>query len=256
MTTDRIRLITRADDAGTNHSANAAIREAFEKGILKNVSVMANTPAVEEAAEMLASEKALCIGLHTNLNAEWDSVRWGPVLMPRQVPSLVDRGGDFFPTTQALRANRPTESEIFQELQAQLDRLRELGFDVRYADMHMGWGWIFNGLRARFDNWCEREGIFHNEVCHRNLPDVVTEGDPVERLIARLSAAEPGQYVIVGHPAYDNDEMRALGHTGYPGEQVAAEREWERRLFMDERIVTYCRENGVCPLRYDEAERL
>ena len=54
MTTPRIHLITRGDDLGTNHSANAAIREAFQSGILRNASLMACCPAVEEAAEMLA----------------------------------------------------------------------------------------------------------------------------------------------------------------------------------------------------------
>jgi chitin disaccharide deacetylase len=256
MSEARIRLITRADDAGTNSSANVAIREAFEKGILRNVSVMACCPAIEEAATLLAGETPLCCGLHATLNAEWDSVRWGPVLPPERVPSLVDAEGYFLQTTRALHERQPNEAEIFAELEAQLAKLRALGFDVRYADMHMGWGWVLPGLMERFSDWCAALGIFHNEVCHRWLPDAAREDDRVERLIAQLSVAEPGQYVIVGHPAYDNDAMRSLGHDGYPGAQVAAEREWERRMFMDTRIVTYCRENGVVPIRYDEAERL
>jgi hypothetical protein len=217
---------------------------------------MACCPAIEEAAALLAGEKALCFGLHTTMNAEWDRVRWGPILPPEQVPSLVDSQGHFCQTTRALHENQPVEAEIFAELEAQLARLRDLGFDVRYADMHMGWGWVVPGLTERFGAWCAAQGIFHNEACHRWLPAVPEEGDRVERLIAQLEAAEPGQYTIVGHPEYDNDEMRGLGHEGYPGTQVAAEREWERRIFMDARLVEYCRENGVVPLRYDAAERL
>jgi hypothetical protein len=49
--------------------------------------------------------------------------------------------------------------------------------------------------------------------------------------------------------------MRALSHDGYPGDVVAVEREWQRRIFMDPRIVEYYRQNGVTPIRYDEAER-
>ena len=66
----RIHLITRGDDLGTNHSANAAIREAYETGILRNASLMAGCPAAEEAAELLAGERGLCVGLHSTLNAE------------------------------------------------------------------------------------------------------------------------------------------------------------------------------------------
>ena len=47
-------LITRADDFGSSHSANQAIYEVSKKGIVKNVSVMACAPYLEEAAEMLS----------------------------------------------------------------------------------------------------------------------------------------------------------------------------------------------------------
>jgi predicted glycoside hydrolase/deacetylase ChbG (UPF0249 family) len=256
MTTTRIRLITRGDDLGTNHSANAAIRDAYKRGILRNASLMACCPAVEEAAEMLAGEGGLCVGLHSTLNAEWDGVRWGPVLPPERVPSLVDARGHFFQTVRALAEHRPDVDEVFAELQAQLDRARALGFDVKYVDRHMAWGRAVEGLEERYERWCEREGILPHHLYHRPLPRDRGEGDPVGQLLAALEAAEPGQYAIVGHPAYDDAEMRALGHAGYPGERVAREREWERLIFMDPRVLQYCREHGVVPIRYDEAERV
>jgi hypothetical protein len=256
MTNTRIHLITRGDDLGTNHSANAAIRAAFERGMLRNTSLMACCPAVEEAAEMLAGETGLCIGLHSTMNAEWDDVRWGPVLPPDRVPSLVDADGHFFQTVPALAEHGPDLEEVLAELQAQLDRARALGFDVRYVDQHMAWGRAVEGLDEPYARWCEREGLRPHHLYHRALPRVPGEGDPVEQLIAALAAAEPGQYAIVGHPAYDNEEMRALGHPGYPGQQVAREREWQRRIFTDPRILRYCRENGVTSIRYDEAVAL
>ena len=93
---ERIRLITRGDDCGAALSGNAAIRDAFREGILRNTSVMVPGPVVEEAAQMLAHERDLCFGLHCTLTAEWDRVRWGPVLPPDRVPSLVDRRGHFY----------------------------------------------------------------------------------------------------------------------------------------------------------------
>jgi predicted glycoside hydrolase/deacetylase ChbG (UPF0249 family) len=252
----RIHLITRGDDCGSNRTANVAIREAFQNGILKNTSIMVPCAAVEQAAQMLAGEKALCCGLHCTITAEWDSVRWGPILPADRVTSLVDAQGHFFQTTRALHENNPQLGEIMAELQAQLDRARVLGFDIRYADQHMMFHWVVDGLDEAFDDWCNREGIRNSRHYGQRLPQVDVEGDPVEQLIARLDAAPPGQYLIVGHPAYDNDEMRALGHDGYPGDVVAVEREWQRRIFTDPRIVEYCHEKGVMPIRYDEAERL
>ena len=256
MIQERIHLITRGDDCGSNHTANVAIMAAFTNGILRNTSIMVPCPAIEEAARMFAGEKGLCCGLHAAVNAEWDNVRWGPVLPPEKVPSLVDENGNLYQTTRALHDHGPVLDEIMAELHAQLDRARELGFDIRYADTHMGFGWVAQGFEQVFDGWCAGEGILNSRHYGRRLSPVDGEGDRVERLIAQLSAAEPGQYLVVGHPAYDNAEMRALGHAGNPGDRLARRREWQRRMFTDLRTVAYCRENGVAPIRYDEAERL
>ncbi|MBN1579344.1 MAG: ChbG/HpnK family deacetylase [Anaerolineae bacterium] len=260
-TSPHIYLITRGDDAGSNHTANAAILDAYRNGILKNTSVMAPCAAIQEAAEMLAGQSGLCCGLHCTITAEWDAVRWGPVLPPQDVPSLVDERGHFFQTTRALHEHGARADEIMAELTAQLDRARALGFDIRYADKHMGFGWVAEGLDDVFDAWCKGEGLV-NARFFQDLPRVQADSDlaagnpagrdPVEQLIARLQAAGPGCYVVVGHPAYDNDEMRLLGHTGYPGDVIGPERDWQRRMFVDPRVIAYCREHGVQPARYDE----
>ena len=253
MSTPRIQLITRGDDCGSSHTANVAILNAFTDGILRNTSIMVPCPAIQDAAEMLSDRKDLCCGLHATVTAEWDRIRWGPVLPVEKVPSLVDQNGHFFQTTRALHDHGARADEIMAELQAQLDRARCLGFDIRYADQHMMFGWVAQDLDEAFDTWCAREGIPNDYHYAQPLPKVESAGDPIEHLLAQLTAAEPGQYLIVGHPAYDNDEMRSHGHPGYPGEQVAAERNWQRLLFMDTRVVRYCRDNSVAPIRYDQA---
>jgi hypothetical protein len=247
-----IRLVTRGDDAGSARAANQAVLEAFRHGIMKNASIMVPGPHIEHAAELLAGETGLCCGLHTTLNAEWDRVRWGPVSPRGEVPSLIRSDGSFFPTPRALHENAPLLEEIFREIQAQLDRGRALGFDFRYADMHMGWAWVAEGVQERWIRWCEREGLINNWQTPWIEPQAEAEGDPVDRLIAALEVVPPGEYVFVGHPAYDTEEMRALSHEGMPGERVARERDWDRRLFTDPRILAFCRERGIVPTRYDE----
>ena len=49
----KVRLITRGDDLGCARSLNRAVQECYKKGILKNVSVLAASPYVEEAAKLL-----------------------------------------------------------------------------------------------------------------------------------------------------------------------------------------------------------
>ena len=254
--TTRIRLITRADDAGSNSSANRGIKECIEAGFLKNVSLMAVGSAIEEAGELFASHKEICFGLHTCLNAEWDNVRWGSLLPDHEVSSLLDSTGNFFATTRALHNNQPNVGEIFRELNAQLERLWALGFSIRYADMHMGWGWVVPNMSSLFADWCAEQGILDYTPLHRDLPGFRLAEDPIPPLLQALESAEAGQYAIVAHPAYDNEEMRGLGHTGYEGKQVAWERERERMIYTDPRIREHCLKSGVVSIRYDEAERL
>lgn len=247
-----VRLVTRGDDAGSAVAANLAIRDAWRDGILRNASVMAPAPCVEHAAALLAGCRGLCCGLHATITAEWDAVRWGPVRSPGEVPSLVDEHGHFPPTTAALHERGVAIEQVLDELDAQLDRLVRLGFDIRYADTHMGFPWVADGLEAAFGEWCAAKGLV-GRISAQRLPDAPGD-DPVERLLARLAAAPPGTYLLVGHPCYDGPEVRRFSHPGYPAARVAAERDAERRLFASGRVASWCAEQGVALLRYDELE--
>ena len=249
-----IRFITKADDVGSNRSANRAFYDAYRQGILRNGVIMTCCAAAREAAELFGGEPGFCMGLHLTLNAEWDRVKWGPALPPEQVPSLVDGDGHFFATTKKLHENHPVLSEIMAELQAQLDLARGWGLNIRFADAHMGIQWVLDGLEQQIGRWCRDNGILYHPCDFPALPQASSDGDPVEQLIAQLRAAEPGTYYMhLGHPAYDTPEMRVLGHEGYWN--VAEEREWDRLRLMDPRIVEFCRQHGVEPVTIDEALR-
>ena len=251
MAGPRIRLITRGDGSGMCHSANTAVLEAFEKGILRNTSMMVPCPAFDEAAEMYRDLDGLCLGLHATLNAEWDLVKWGPVLPPDEVPSLVDEHGHLPQTTQALHERGVVPAEMMAEIQAQLDLARSKGLDIAYVDTHMGFTWV-DEMADRMAAFAEREGLIYRHPVGR-LPDAEGEfADPAERLIARLDAADPGTYLFVTHPGHDDEEMRRFGHPGLAPGQVAREREWDRRVFTDRRIVEYCAANGVEPVRWTD----
>ncbi|MFD1678116.1 ChbG/HpnK family deacetylase [Alicyclobacillus fodiniaquatilis] len=249
-----IHLITRADDGGSNHTANIAIYEACQKGIVKNISLMATCSAIEEAARMFEDLHDVCFGVHLTMNAEWDNIKWGSVLPVERVSTLVDESGFFSPTVSALKARGVKVDEVFAEMTAQLNRLRELGFAIAYADEHMFFGNAIEGFSSIFDAWCQAEGLLNHRHYQRELPKIVQhDAMNVEHFINTISAAPSGQYVVIGHPAYDTEEMRALGHAGYEGDVVATSRDMERKLFMDYRVLKYFKSNQVVPIRYDEA---
>ncbi|QHW35513.1 ChbG/HpnK family deacetylase (plasmid) [Paenibacillus rhizovicinus] len=252
----RISVITRGDDCGSSLSANAGILQACKDGVLRNVSLMATCAYIKEAAEMLASETDICFGLHATLNSEWTTVRWGPVLDPSRVPSLVDRDGLFFRTPEELAANRPSRIEIMMELRAQLAKLRELGFKVTYLDSHMFFERAVDGLKEEMEQWATEEGLLYHHHYYRSLPLAENGDDAATTLIRQLMAAESGQYVTIGHPAFDTDEMRMLGETEAEGEEIARGRNGERLMYADPRITEFFRSNALRAIRYDEAVML
>jgi hypothetical protein len=247
----RLRLVTRGDDSGSCHSANRAIRDGFTRGILRNTSLMVPGPAFDEAARMLAGLDGLGFGLHATITDEWNESRWGPVLGAKQVPSLVMDDGTFYKSTTDLWNHKPNLDEILAELKAQLKRARSRGLAVSYIDEHMVFSW-FHGLQEKLHAFAKAEGLVYGHGLLPGLPEVKGDfADPVERFIARLSAAEPGKtYLLVTHPAYADAEMRAMTYDKRAPGEIARERDCDRRLLTDPRVLDYCSCQGVQLARF------
>lgn len=249
-----IGLITRADDAGSNATANRAILEACNHGIIRNVSLMATCGAIEEAAEIFRGRDDICFGVHLTLNAEWDQVRWGPLSPVDKVPTLIDAEGYLHRTPEAMSLAGAALDEVFLEMQAQLNRLRKLGFPIRYADEHMFFGRVFAGYEERFNQWCKEAGLVNFRRGLRRLPFRAEGNSQVTALLNALDRAETGIYTLITHPAFDTPEMRELGHVGKSGEDIAREREGDTRLMTNTKVMEFCKERRIQLLRYDEAD--
>ncbi len=255
-----IRLVTRGDDAGSSKSANRAIHAAAKKGILRNASVLAPGPGVIHAAKALgglAKSGELCIGLHATVTCEWEWPRWGPVLDAKLVPSLVDEHGTLHRTPEALVEKgvplKKVRAEILAEVAAQLERLRSLGLGVKYIDEHMGFGRI-EGVEEGLAELAKREGLVFRPALEKLVLPAPGPGtvDYASRLLAALEGAEPGTYLVVGHPAFADDEMARCHGAGKAEGEVGPDRNAQRLMFMREDVVAWCRAKGVRLLRYDE----
>jgi predicted glycoside hydrolase/deacetylase ChbG (UPF0249 family) len=249
---DPIRIVTRGDDAGTCRSANRAIHDACVDGVLRNTSVMAPGAAVDHAAELLAGLPGLCIGMHTTFASEFaGDRRLRPVLPIEQVPSIVGKDGYLASRPWRLAEKHPAIKELIAELHAQLALLRATGMDVEYIDAHMGLV-PMTELHEAVAEAAEREGVVLALTARATrLPHL--EGSfetPVQAFLAKLEAAAPGDYVFVGHPAYDTEDIRDLW-TGV-SETVGVERDWQRRTFMDAEVLDYFERHGIEPICYTD----
>lgn len=257
MKGDAIYLVTKADDIGSNDSANRAFMEGYGKGMLRNGVIMMTCDKAADAARLFREQPDFCMGLHLTLNAEWDRVKWGPVASGDRVPSIVNADGWLYQSTNALRDARPTVEDVLREMDAQLARARECGLDIFFADDHMMFTWAVEGLLEVVRNWCANNGLVYGMGDVPSLPWQAPGDTAAQRLLAKLEGLRPGVYAVhLGHPAFDTPEMRNLGHAGYDGDTVAAERDDDRRALSDPAVLEYFEKHHVVPVTLREALRL
>ncbi|MFE4605223.1 carbohydrate deacetylase [Kitasatospora indigofera] len=228
-----VELVVRVDDAGLSEGVNHAIVEALRGPVARSVSVMAAAPAAAHAAGLLGSVPGAVCGLHVTLTSEWEQVRWGPVLPPARVPSLVDADGLFLRTTAALQERGGADpDEAAAEITAQLGRLRGWGLTVRYLDEHMGVGWV-DGVGPAVRAVAAAEGLL--DADRRAAPLLLpATGDTAAALPAAVRACPPGgPRVLITHPGFDDPALRALRGTGFPDGGVGLVRDADRRMLTD-----------------------
>lgn len=260
---DQLYLIVRADDCGSNQSVNKSVLDVYNSkvGMMRNVSLMANGFAIEDAARMFAevNTEELCFGVHLTLNAEWDRVRWGAVSSKNEVPSLYDKEGFLHQTPLAFEEAGVSIDEVFLEMDKQLEKLRTLGFNIIYADEHMAFGNHLTGYEERFARWCEKSGVINWRNCLQRIPPLSegeTHDDIVDQTIKRLEQLNSGIYTLVTHPAYESEEMNQLGTENNSGEAISFERNNDRLMLKSKKLLEYCRRRNIRCIRYDEAVAL
>jgi len=246
----KIQLITRGDDGGSSRSANRALLQAVDEGVLRNVSLMVPGPAFADAAQLFAGRDDICFGLHVTLSSEWNHPKWGPLLASDKVPSLVEPDGSFTTAPNVLHDRGFSTEEALLEVAAQLRIARESGLHISYLDEHMGVSWI--GLRESFADLARREGL----IDAFPIPSLPNERPPemglVEGLIEQLRHTPEGPYVFITHPMWDDEEAQSFcGSVSSPG-AVARERDLDRRALIDPRLREFARDFGVHFARYDE----
>lgn len=125
------RLIITADDLGMSRAINDAIHECARVGVVTAAGILANGAALDSVREGDLNRVAL--GVHLNLT------EGRPLTTDRHVHTLIRNEGHFYSLVGLLfRASlglvRPDQVE--RECAAQINRARDLGFRVSYADSH------------------------------------------------------------------------------------------------------------------------
>jgi predicted glycoside hydrolase/deacetylase ChbG (UPF0249 family) len=117
------KMIVQADDIGHSVVCNIGAFKTIEEGVVTAADIMLADPGTIDALERLKAFPWISVGWHMHM--------WGaPVLDPKEVPSLVEKDGQFAGRfrTDLSRAEDVVYDEAVRELRAQLNRcIRILG---------------------------------------------------------------------------------------------------------------------------------
>jgi predicted glycoside hydrolase/deacetylase ChbG (UPF0249 family) len=255
-----IRLVVRADDMGSCHTANVACMKCYQEGIVRSVEVIVPGPWFNEAVKMLRENPRCDVGVHLTLTSEWELYKWGPLT---KAPSLVDEQGHFYPTTSQ-RADFPPKTgflecgwkidEVEKELRAQIELAKKLIPQVSHLSSHMNTPTATPELTALVQKLAQ-EYKLPGETPGAQYVEwpVDTKAGPEQReaaLVRALQGLRPGTWILIEHPGLDTPEMRAMGHTGYW--EVASHRAGVTQSFTSRRVKEMINGRGIKLVSYHD----
>ena len=129
---NRQAMIVNADDFGLTESCTAAIAEAFRQGLISSTTACANGEAIETAYR-IANENGFAdrVGIHINLT-EGKPLTAGIAADPFFCVNGVFHGR----INRLKKPGRETLAHLREEVAAQIERLRGIGFPISHADSH------------------------------------------------------------------------------------------------------------------------
>jgi predicted glycoside hydrolase/deacetylase ChbG (UPF0249 family) len=244
-------LVFNADDLGLDAAANDGIERALAAGLVREVSLVVTGPYAERGAAIARAAKGAGVGLHLNLT-EGDA-------LTGLVPGVTDRAGRFLGLPSLLfLASIGRVRDVRREVDAQLARLRELGFAPSHLNGHHHVH-LFPGVREAVADAVREAGIRHVRLPVERTPRLSATRWLCARLAARFPRPVP-TLPFVGHGLCGARDYRAralslLELLPSPCEWMAHPRTGPRFAAELEALCdpAFFRARGVVPATYAEA---
>ncbi len=250
-------VVIRCDDVGMCHAGNMAVKKLIDSGIPFSTSVMIACPWYLEAVEMLKDQEQVSVGIHLTLNSEWQHYKWGPVLGPSAVPTLVDENGHFHTTSADFAAANVDLEEVELELRAQIQRALDAGLAVDYLDYHMLTAVSTPELTAIVERLAKEYGFGLSRYFGErsvSLWDVAPE-NKLDELLAFVPRVRPDRpTLLVIHLGIDGPEMAALIDVNNPEDpaRVGIHRQAELDALLSPEFRQAISESGIELVTYGQ----
>ena len=123
-------VIVNADDLGMSQTVNEATFDLMAKGRISSATMMANGPAVCDAARGVARFPGCSFGVHLNLT-QFEPLTGGP-----GARLLIDERGQMSRANERARPGLDRLRAVYDELCAQIERVASLGVRISHIDSH------------------------------------------------------------------------------------------------------------------------
>jgi chitin disaccharide deacetylase len=253
------RLIVRGDDMGYTHSGNEALIKCYKEGIETSIEVIVASPWFPEAVRLLQQNPGVDVGIHLALTSEWENIKWRPLT---DCPSLKDSNGYFYPMVfpnknypgLSIMENKWKLADIEKEFRAQIElalkkipRISHISSHMNCTHMEPEINELTNKLAKEYHIDIDLEE--HNVLWVGYDGPSKTSAEKIQSFLNTLSKLEAGKtYWFIDHPGIDNEELRAVYHTGY--EWVAADRQGVTDLFTSEKVKVFIKQKGIQLISY------
>ena len=246
------QLILRLDDIGMCHAANEGAEMIFKSGLPVSASVMFAAPWWKEGVEILKKYPNVAVGIHLTLNAEWQNLKWGPIL-GCEVPTLVDSFGYFYSKGTWVYKDIFSIAEIEKELRAQIKRALASGLKIDYLDNHMGACTMTDAQRKLLEQLAAdyKLGIsgYFGEAGAKGV-DSYQEKD-LKNLWTSLEKLPSDRITLmVSHPGMDSPEMNALFVEGGDGKSIGKDRALVAKTLSAKDFITRLKTLNISPVTY------
>ena len=251
-----MRIIVNADDFGINEIVTSEIERMIEAGYVTSTSVMANGACLEEVKRFAYLHPEVSFGVHLCLS-EYDSTTKSEGLYRA---GLTDEKGAFIKNAIFSSKNlddKNVQEAIKDELFAQIEVVKSLGFPISHADSHHHVHTIYP-LRGIFEVVLQSYGIQKIRLClgfntlrskfHilNYIKHILLNRYYKCHFITADAFSSYSSFVNDGFFICDNMTVELMCHPGHPAERYIKEMELVKgrsALKEDDTLISY---NELC----------
>ncbi|MDD8049111.1 MAG: chitin disaccharide deacetylase [Thomasclavelia sp.] len=240
-------LIVNCDDFGISEGVNLAVNKAFNDGVLRSTTLMANMEYIEDAAIIANRNPDLGVGVHLTLSA-------GKPLTKKDTDYVDERG--YFKKIGYYRDGGKVDlDDLYHEWKAQIEKYIEvMGHYPDHLDSHHhaqnlpGVQDVFKRLAKEYDLPVRNNLHLNDDYPTFTFTTEFYGNDASVDKIIELCTRNEGTLEIMCHVGYVDEYI--MEHSSYN-----IQRAKELAIMCNPRLLDFIKENNIKLINYQSIEK-